>query len=214
MKKASVFFLAATALFVASCSSNEETTEENGTEEKAVETTYNLDAANTSLTWHGEMDETYGHDGTVKVTEGSVVMVGDALKSGSFTIDMNTIVVTDEGMDDMKKGYLAAHLMGTAPDEDHPQEMFWNTPVFPTAKVTLNSYENGQLSMTLNVIGKDVQTTVPASIKMDGDKLMLMGDFPISFADLGIPGFMADPETGEGIDPNVDFSLKAVLTKK
>ncbi len=213
MKKASVFFLAATALFVASCSSNEESTDENGTDEvKAI--TYTLDASNSTLGWHGEMGPDYGHNGTVAISKGSVTMLGDALESGSFTIDMNSITVTDEGMDDVKKGYLAAHLMGTAPDEDHPQNMFWNTPDFPSATVTLNSYENGQLEMTLNVIGKDVKTTVPATIKVEGDKAMITGDFSISFADMGIPGFMADPETGEGISPNVEFSLNAVLTSK
>ncbi|MCR9172426.1 MAG: YceI family protein [bacterium] len=211
MKKASVFFLAATALFVASCSS-EETTDENGTEEKVEAVTYTLDPAATTLKWHGEMSPEYGHDGTVQVTEGSITMMGDALESGSFKIDMNSIKVTDEGMDDEKKGYLAAHLKGTAPDEDHPQNMFWNTPDFPMAMVTLNSYDNGQLSMTLNVIGKDVETTVPATIKQDGDKVMIMGDFPISFADMGIPGFMV-PESGDGINPSVEFSLNAVLTK-
>lgn len=213
MKKASVFFMSATALFVASCSSSEEAADENGNEEKVEAVTYKLDAANTTLTWHGEMSPEYGHDGTINVTEGSVTMMGDALESGSFTVDMNSIAVTDEGMDDMKKGYLAAHLMGTAPDEDHPQNMFWNTPDFPAATVTLTSYEDGQLGMTLNIIGKEVKSTVPAKIKTEGDKAMIMGDFSISFADMGIPGFMADPETGEGINPNVEFSLNAVLTK-
>ncbi|GAB5416781.1 MAG: hypothetical protein Crog4KO_22700 [Crocinitomicaceae bacterium] len=213
MKKASVFFLAATALFVASCSSSDETTDDNETNEEVESVTYTLDPSSTTLTWHGEMNPEYGHDGTVKITEGSVMMMGDALESGSFSIDMNSITVTDEGMDAEKKGYLAAHLKGTAPDEDHPQNMFWNTPDFPAAKVTLNGYVDGQLDMTLNVIGKEVRKTVPATIKVDGDKAMIMGDFSIDFSDLGIPGFMADPETGEGINPSVDFSLNAVLSK-
>ncbi len=213
MKKASVLFLAATALFVASCSSSDEPTDENGADEKVESAVYTLDPASTTLTWHGEMSPEYGHDGTVTITEGSVNMMGDALESGSFSVDMNSITVTDEGMDDEKKGYLAAHLMGTAPDEDHPQNMFWNTPDFPAATVTLNGYVDGQLDMTLNVIGKEVNKTVPATVKVDGDKAMIMGDFSIDFSDLGIPGFMADPETGEGISPTVDFSLNAVLNK-
>lgn len=214
MKKASVFFLAATALFVASCSSSsEETMDAEGGEEKVEAVAYNLDAANTSLTWHGEMNPEYGHNGTVSVTEGSISMIGNALESGSFTIDMNSIVVTDEALDDEKKGYLAAHLKGTAPDEEHPQNMFWNTPDFPSATVTLHSYVDGQLEMTLNVVGKDVKQTVPAKISMDGDKAMINGDFSLDFSSLGAPGFMADPETGEGISPSVDFSLNAVLTK-
>ena len=213
MKKASVFFLAATALFVASCSSSDEATDDNGTDEAVEAVVYNLDAASTTLSWHAEMNPEYGHDGTVNITEGTVSMVGDALESGSFSIDMNSIAVTDEGMDDEKKGYLAAHLKGTAPDPDHPQNMFWNTPDFPSATVTLNSYVDGQLELTVNVIGQDVKKTVPATIKMDGDKAMISGDFSIEFSDMGIPGFMADPETGEGISPSVEFSLNAVLSK-
>lgn len=213
MKKASVLFLAMAGLFVTACSSTEEETEENGTEEKVEAVVYNLDAANSTLTWHGEMNPEYGHNGTVGISEGSVTMMGDALESGSFTIDMNDIVVTDEGMPEDKKGYLAAHLKGTAPDEDHPQNMFWNTPDFPNATVTLNSYEDGQLSMTLDVIGQKMKATVPATMKTEGDQVMIMGDFTLDFGGMGIPGFMADPETGEGISSEVDFTLNAVLSK-
>lgn len=215
MKKASVLFLAATALFVASCTSSDDTTttdEESGKEE-VQEVTYSLDAGSASLEWHGEMNPEYGHDGTVAITEGSVTMMGEDLKTGSFKIDMNSITVTDESMEDDKKGYLAAHLKGTAPDEDHPQNMFWDTPNYPAATVTLNSFEDGQLDMTMNVIGKEVNKTVPATIKMDGDKMMIMGDFSIDFSDMGIPGFMTNPDTGEGISPNVDFSLNLTLSK-
>jgi len=213
MKKASAFFLAATALFVASCSSNDKASDENETDEKVEAVTYKLDEASTTLTWHGEISPEYGHDGTIKVTEGAVTTMGNALESGSFTIDMNSIAVTDKNMDDVKKGNLADHLMGTAPDEYNPQNKFWNTPDFPVANVALTSYEDGQLGMTLSVIGKEVKSTVPAKIKTEGDKAMIMGSFSLNFADLGVPGFMADPETGEGINPNVEFSLNAVLTK-
>jgi len=211
MKKASVLFLAMAGLFVTACSSSEEGTDENGTEEKVEQSVYNLDTENSSLAWKAQMSPDYGHNGTVELSEGSVTMTGDALDAGSFVIDMTSVKVLD--LEGDKKTALEGHLTGTIVDETHPQNMFWNTPVYPTTTVELLSYQEGELELKVKVLDKEMTATVPATIKTDGDKTMISGEFSLNFGDLGIPGFMPNPEDGSQIGPNVDFTLNAVLTK-
>lgn len=206
MKKANVLFLALASVAIVGCS---ETTE---TEEPKVEqVTYTLDEANSSLEWKAGMGPEYFHVGTVKITEGNLVMAGDELVEGSFTIDMNTIESTD--LDSVKKTYLAGHLTGTMPDENHPVDMFFNTPKYPTVKVTLGDYKDGKLGLTLNIIGKELKTTVPVVVKADENGASLKGKFSIDFSSLGMPGLQPNPEDGSAINPEFEFNLNAVLTK-
>lgn len=209
MKKASVFFLAATALFVASCTSNDEASEENGKEE-AVAVTYNIDVANSSLEWATKATDGHGHMGNVAFQAGTLTMKGDAVSKGNFVVDMYSIESTD--LDGDMKGALEGHLKGTIVDDMHPVNMFFNVESFPTVKVELGEYKDGNLEVTLNVVGAKLTQSVPVSIKADGEKATISGDFSINMESTGIMGFQKQ-EDGSQIGPNVDFKLNAVLTK-
>ena len=112
MKKINLFLFVALGLVAVSCS---------GTSEETVETSkYTLDKKASSLEWAASMSPEYGHKGTVEITEGSIEMEGDVLKSGAFTIDMNTIKSTD--LEEPKASILAGHLKGTETDENHPAD--------------------------------------------------------------------------------------------
>lgn len=207
MKKASVLFLAMVAVALTACSNSEEA-EEN---EEVVATTYSLDTENSTIEWKGSMSPEYFHSGTIKATEGSVTMEGDELKSGSFKIDMNSI--DDTSLEDGKSQALEGHLKGTMVDEAHPQNLFFNTPKFPEVTVTLNSFKDGQLNLTMNILGKKLDQTVPATLKADEKGALINGDFAIDFSSMGIPGFQPNPEDGSGINPKVEFKVTLKLTK-
>ena len=99
---------AAAAFVLASCSSDETTNEENG--EGSVEAvTYTLDNANSSIQWKGGMSADYFHSGTVKFSEGSLTVEGEAV-TGSFTVDMTTI--DDTSLEDPKSDDLTGLLQG------------------------------------------------------------------------------------------------------
>lgn len=205
MKKASVFFLAATALFVASCSSNDENTDENG--EEKVETMYSLDAGASSLMWHGEENEAHYHDGSISVTEGTMTMAGDDVVSGEFVIDPNSIKGQTEGYPAEKMDYLSTHLKDTA---------FLFTQEYPTIKVTTGAYKDGMLETTINVRGVDLKTSIPVAIKKDGDNVSVKGDFTVDFSSVGMPYLqMTNEETGEpSAKSGIQFKMDLTLNKK
>ena len=73
---------------------------------------YTVDAAASGIEWYGHLPfvENYGHAGTLAISEASVGVENGALVSGTFTLDMNSIVCTDEALPQEKKDYLVGHL--------------------------------------------------------------------------------------------------------
>lgn len=74
--------------------------------------TLTVDAAASGIEWYGHKPfvENYGHGGTLAILEGKVGVENGVLMSGSFALDMNSIVCTDEGLPQEKKDYLVGHL--------------------------------------------------------------------------------------------------------
>ncbi len=72
------------------------------------------------------------HEGTFNITEGTVKVEGDKIVGGSYIIDVKSLTVTDEGMDDETKAKLAGHLSDT---------VFFNAEKFPTAKFEITGVE-------------------------------------------------------------------------
>ncbi len=204
MKKIRIALFASLAVIATSCSTTE-------TEQEIVEpTTYSLDKEASSLEWAANMGPDYGHTGTVEISEGTIEMEGSELTSGSFTIDMNTIKSTD--LEEPKAGYLAAHLMGTAPDEKHPVDMFFNTPKFPTVTVTLGAYKGGKLGLTINILGKELKQDVAVKLMNDDNGASIKGDFALDMNSPEIPGLQPGPD-GSQINPSIDFKLNVKLNK-
>lgn len=204
MKKIGILLFASLAIVATSCSTTE-------TEEVAVETTtYTLDKENSTLGWAANMGPDYGHEGFVEISEGTIEMEGETLKSGTFTIDMNTIKSTD--LEEPKASSLAGHLTGTAPSEKHPVDQFFNTPKYPTVGVTLGEYNNGKLEITLDILGKKLTQEVAVKLKSDENGASIKGDFSLDMNSLEIPGLQPN-EDGSQINPAIDFKLNVALKK-
>lgn len=199
MKKIGFLMIAAVALTAVSCSADEK-------EVKIEAVTYTLDAANSTLNWnHPE------HQGTVLINEGSITMEGDKLTVGTFKVDMSTIASTD--LAEPKATYLAGHLTGTMPDETHPVNLAFNTPAFPHVGVTLGDYSDGNLELTLDILGQELKKTVAATIIAKDKGASIKSTFELDLSSLGIMLLMPNPETGEGISTSVKFDLNVALTK-
>ncbi len=203
MKKSQFILFAAVGLFAVACSPTET---DSDAEEMQVEVmTYNLDAANSSLQWTGTAGEDV-HTGTVKITEGTVTMEDGSLTGGSFVIDMTTMEEPDgQG--------LVNHLMGLDDNEYHKPADFFNTTKFPSVSVTLGEYNDGQLSVTLGILGQSFSQDIDVALSSDKNGASIKGSFSMNFADLGMPALQPDPETGEGISPSVAFVLNVALIK-
>ena len=208
MKRIRPFLMTSLVLLAASCTSTEE-----ATEDVVIQyTTYTLNTEATSLIWEGKMGPNYGHSGTISITDGIITMNGNNLVSGFFTIDMNSLKNTDlvEAGEIGKAKSLIGHLKGTIIDDNHPAELFFNVPVFPTTKVSLGEYKDGELTLTVSLLDKELSQEVPVIIISDENGATINGDFTLDFTSIGIPGLQPN-ENESQINPMIDFKLKIVM---
>ncbi|XOV66511.1 MAG: YceI family protein [Fluviicola sp.] len=211
MKKNAFFAFCAAAFLMAACGGEESTEnsdETGGKEEKemtAESVTYTLDTENSTLNWEGFEGEHESHVGTLKFSEGGLMMQGNDLEEGLFVVDMTSITVMDEGMPEKSKKKLENHLGA---------DDVWDIAQYATTSVKLEGYKDGKLDITLVVLGKELPATVPVSITTDEQGAKMTGDFTVDFSSLNIPLFEPQEEEDESISPVIQFGLNAVLKKK
>lgn len=201
MKIANLIMMAGVAISVASCG-NESANADDASNVDVVMQTLKVDTEASSLGWKGSKSPEYFHTGEVKFTQGSVELVDGNMASGSFTIDMMSVSVNDEQLPDEKKAYLAGHLM--SPD-------FFNAEAHKTVKVTAGALENGQLPITISVMGQEIKDVVPVKLVSSEEGATLTGNFTVDFAAANVPGFAAQEKPEETIQSKIDFTLNVVL---
>lgn len=176
-------------------------TEEGG--EEAAPVTYALDASATTLNWKGDFaDNTHSHNGAISVTEGTIVYNGDAFESGEFTVDMASIM--DADLSGAERDTLNKHLSGP---------YFFNAAQFPATKVTIKEVNDNDVKAVINVLGKDMETTIPVKVKKSADKITAKGKFDIDFAAAGMGGMapMDPAKPDQYVKPVVHFDLNLVM---
>ena len=145
---------------------------------EAVETTvatlesvkYMADPSNSSIEWKG-FKPTESHNGTINLESGVFSFKEDVIESGTFLIDMNSIVVLDIPAD--KKGN--ANLVGHLKNED-----FFDAEKYPNAVFEVTGFEtkDGQAMLSGNFTMKEQKNniTIPVSISTEGDMLTLTSE--------------------------------------
>jgi len=180
MKKVvlNIFTIAAIGLATVACKNdnNEAQTAEaqdvaNATAEAA---TFKVDTTGSVINWIGEKP-TGTHTGTIKLTEGTFMANDSVIESGTFVIDMNSLLVTDLEGDD--KLSLEKHLMGTVEGKEGD---FFNVTKYPTAKfeVTGVTEKDGKTMMQGNLTLKEVTQNVefPVTIDMSDDSIEITSE--------------------------------------
>jgi polyisoprenoid-binding protein YceI len=211
MKKAAYAAFMVAAIGLTSCGGSEETVVEEGV--TTVE--YTLNTEETKLEWKGSwvkptedggQMESEAHNGSVSVTEGMITITGDET-TGSFIVDMSTIDNVDLAEDSTQKANLEGDLM--SPD-------FFNVGEFSKINVSLNGVKDGMAMITLDILGNKMDQTFPVTTEMEGDKMMMHGEFSMDFTALNWRMATPNPEKPEGgnVSPVVNFHLHAVLDKK
>ncbi len=129
---------------------------------------YVVNTDKSNIIWTGSK-ATGTHQGTMKVATGSLAVKDGNIESGNFTLDMNSIAVTDlkagEGKEDLE-GHLKAG-------------DFFETGKYPTGSFTITKVESasGDASITHNITGdlklKDTtkSVTLPANVAMVGNTI-------------------------------------------
>ncbi|CAM3444869.1 hypothetical protein AEQU2_02362 [Aequorivita lipolytica] len=133
-------------------------------------TEYSVDPAASQIMWEGAKP-TGKHHGTINLTSGTIFLNNGKAEAGNFAFDMNSINVEDlEGED---KANLEAHLKGTVEGKEGD---FFNVKEFPTAKFEMTGIENNMVKGNLTIKDKTNVVEFPATVTMDGDKMMLKSE--------------------------------------
>jgi len=184
MKKNVFALVALAALSLTACKKENATVETTDAVETATQTadavTYNANVAESKIDWIGGKVSGDQHTGTIALKDGQVFVTNNAVTGGKFTIDMNSIVVTDITDAEMKAG-LEGHLKGaTAENADH----FFNVSKFPTAsfEITKVTEENGKQMVEGNLTIKEATYGIkfPAIVTVtDTDVTVASDEFEI-----------------------------------
>lgn len=121
---------------------------------------YTVNTAGSTIMWEG-VKVTGKHNGTIKVSDGTVAFEDGTLTGGSFTIDMTSI--TDLDLDGEMKANLENHLKGTVEGKEAD---FFNVTKYPTAKfeitkaTKLMNNEDANYVINGNLTIKDITKNV------------------------------------------------------
>jgi len=162
-----ISFLLILALVFTNCQDKAKKASTGEAEEAAVSEVSSVEyAVNTSdskIEWKG-FKPTGTHTGTINLNDGNLTIDDGKLESGSFTIDMTSIVVTD--LEGDQKASLESHLMGTVEGKEGD---FFNVNKYPEAKFEITSVdqmEDGKttLSGNLTMKGKTQNISIPVNV--------------------------------------------------
>lgn len=205
MKNTLTWAACAAAIALASCGAPAETNADTapakeGDKEAATLTliggTYTIDSAASTVNWKGTKITNDSHEGTVNVHKGTISVLDNTIAKAFVAIDMNTMVCTDEGMDDDTKGNLIGHLMS---------DDFFGVEQFPYARLDLEGIKTkegvsmayGQIVIReiaqpihfpVTISDDNGNLVVDASVTVDRSKHEVKfrsGAFPDLFPDLG-----------------------------
>jgi len=169
------------------CSNANENAEDTAEKSKVetVETnpvSYNIDTETSVISWKGSMIGVYAHEGTLSVSSGSVTLKDGAVTEGNFTVDMNSMVTTDDDAlyEMAPREKLIGHLQ--SPD-------FFATEEFPTGDFKVMSVSGDVITGELTLKGVTKEATIN-SVKVDetdgsfsatGNLVFNRQDFGISY---------------------------------
>lgn len=165
---------------VACKNNNENKVEPGEAQEAAVATeeamTYEIDTTASTIEWRGTKP-TGEHVGTINIEDGTLMATTEEITSGRVVIDMNSITVTDEGMEEKDKRSLEDHLKGTVEGKETD---FFNVNKYPTAtfEITGVTEENGQKVLQGNLTLKEETKNIqfPVNTEINGETITLKSE--------------------------------------
>lgn len=169
--------MAATAFAAVSCSQGgQKQAEQTAAEpEKSTEiSSVKVDPTQSKVMWAGTMLGIYTHEGTVDFTQAELNMADGNITGGSFTIDLNTMVATDENYNP-EQGSTPEKLVGHLKSAD-----FFDVENYPTATFSIASVEGNTLRGMMTIRGITHEETVEnISMNKENGMVKISGDMTI-----------------------------------
>ena len=136
---------------------------EDAAEAKETSVKYMVNNAESTIAWTG-FKPTGKHNGTINLESGVFTVSNGKIESGSFLIDMNTIVDLDMPADDEMNAKLVGHLKSAD---------FFDVEKFPSAAFDVTGLEevDGKMMLSGNLTLKEKKNNVtfPVTISEEGD---------------------------------------------
>lgn len=155
--------------------------------------TWHLSIAASRLQWKAGYTKGGGHEGTILVTEGTLLVSDDHLiKGGNFAVDMNSIFTTDQ-----KDG------KGNKDLEDHLKSNdFFSIIRFPKSYFTISaaSISSSHIQGKLTIKGISIPISFPANVLFYKDSIRAKAVFPIDGSQWNI--IQPSPNPVFGADDN------------
>lgn len=130
---------------------------------------YTVQSKSSTVNWVGKKVGG-SHTGTIAIKEGTLTLANGKIETALVTIDMTSIKVTDEGMDDGTKAKLTGHL--NSPDffntEEHTTALFQLTSFTEIKNSTVANYT---VTGKLTIKGITQEITFPAIIRMSDGRV-------------------------------------------
>lgn len=163
-----------------------------------------------SLEWIGKK-VTGSHNGSISIKEGTVTVQDEKITGGMLVVDMGTIVVEDI-KDEETNAKLAGHLNS---------DDFFGTANNPTSTLKINKVEkidgdNYTIYGDLTIKGKTEKVEIPATIKNNDGKLVVVGETQIDRTKYGIKygsGSFFDNLGDKAIDNLFTIKFKVAASK-
>lgn len=121
--------------------------------EEAVSVTYSIDTEKSVVNWKGKMIGVYAHEGTMRLTEGSLKVTDEIVTEGNFTVDMNSMLTTDS--DALYKMASREKLIGHLKADD-----FFSTEKYPTATFKIKEVNKDVIKGDLTIKGVTNEETL------------------------------------------------------
>ena len=132
--------------------------------------TYAADLSESVIEWKG-FKPTGTHNGNIMIKSGELNINDGAVESGSFTIDMNSIVNLDIPADQEMNGKLVGHLKSAD---------FFDVEKYPEANFEVTGFETvdgkSMLSGNLKLKEKENMITFPVTVSTEGDQVTLSSE--------------------------------------
>ena len=167
-------FTLITLISFASCGDKAKEAETKTAEKAAVAeataTSYTVNTDKSMIEWKG-FKPTGSHTGTMTLKAGKLDLNDGVIESGNFTIDMNSIVVTDIPVEEEGNAKLTNHLKNAD---------FFNVEAYPTASFEVTGTETidgkTMLSGNLTILEKTNNISFPISTKIDNGMMTLTSE--------------------------------------
>ena len=131
---------------------------------------YMANPSESSINWKG-FKPTGSHNGTINIETGVLTVTDGKVESGSFLIDMNSIVDLDMPADSDGNKDLVGHLKSAD---------FFDVEKFPNAAFEVTGFEekDGKTMLSGNLTMKEKKNniTFPVTVMQDGDMLSLTSE--------------------------------------